>query len=51
MDFVALGYPPSEVEEFIDAGADVKWDQDIVMAARNSTHFQDQEQLSEICYR
>ena len=51
MDFVALGYPPSDIEEFIDAGADTKWDPELVMAARKSTKYHDQEKLSEICYR
>ena len=51
MDFVALGYPPSDIEEFINAGADTEWDPELVMAARKSTKYQDQEKLSEICYR
>ena len=51
MDFVALGYPPSDIEEFINAGADTEWDSELVMAARKSTKYHDQEKLSEICYR
>ena len=51
MDFVALGYPPSEVEPFIMAGADVDWDEELVKKARDSTKYSDQEDISEICYR
>ena len=51
MDFVALGYPPSEVYPFIEAGADIEWDEELIKKARDSTKYSDQEELYEICYR
>ena len=37
MDFVALGYPPSEASQFVSAGADKPWDMDAVARARDAT--------------